>query len=86
MMTVSAAEFEAKCLDLLEQVAARKLGQVEVTRDGKVLAVLRPPATPEAAVHPDAFEVLHGCLRGSVIIPDGLDLTAPAYDYWRGAD
>jgi hypothetical protein len=39
---------------------------------GKVVAVLvPPPAAPAGA------EGLHGVLRGSVIIPPGLDLTAP---------
>jgi antitoxin (DNA-binding transcriptional repressor) of toxin-antitoxin stability system len=70
--TISAGEFRATCLDVLDRVESGEFSRVEVTRDGQVVAVVtRPPATPAQA------RALHGALRGRVIIPPGLDLTAP---------
>ena len=70
--TVNATEFKARCLDLLDQVGSRQIGRLEITKRGKVVAVLVPPPSREAAA-----AQLHGLMRGSVIIPDGVDLTAP---------
>ncbi len=70
--TVSATDFKAKCLDLLDQVGARRIGRLEITKHGKVVAVLVPPESREEAVRQ-----LHGFLRGSVIVPEEVDLTAP---------
>lgn len=75
METVSATEFKAKCLDLLDQVGARQIGRLEITKRGKVVAVLIPPPSQEEAVRQ-----LHGFLRGSVVVPDEVDLTAPVLD------
>ena len=72
---VSATEFKAKCLDLLDQVSARQIGRLEITKHGKIVAVLIPPPSREEAV-----QQLHGFLRGSVLVPKGLDLTAPVLD------
>ena len=69
--TVSATEFKAKCLDLLDQVGTRRIERLEITKHGKVVAVLIPPASREESVLQ-----LHGFLRGSVVVPDGVDLTA----------
>ena len=67
---VNATEFKAKCLDLLDQVNSGAIARLEVTKRGKVVAVVtKPPAT--------AGGDLHGFMRGSVIVPPGLDLTAP---------
>lgn len=73
--TVSATEFKAKCLDLLDQVSARQIGRLEITKRGKVVAILIPPT-----LHDDAVRQLHGFLRGSVFMPEGADLTAPVLD------
>lgn len=67
---VSATEFKAKCL--VDQVGARQIERLEITKHGKVVAVLIPLPSREEAV-----QQLHGFLRGSVFIPEGLDLTAP---------
>lgn len=75
MDTVSATEFKARCLDLLDQVGARRTGPLGITKRGKVVALLVPPATPEEAV-----QGLHGFLRGSVAVPEEVDLTAPVLD------
>ena len=73
--TVSATEFKAKCLDLLDQVGTRQIGRLEITKHGKVVAVLIPPPSREEAV-----QQLHGFLRGSVLVPEGLDLTTPVLE------
>jgi antitoxin (DNA-binding transcriptional repressor) of toxin-antitoxin stability system len=73
--TYSATEFKAKCLDILDQLAAHKVSRVTITKRGKVVAVLTPPGEPESAIRH-----LHGFMRGSVQIPPGFDLTAPVLD------
>ena len=70
---VSASEFKAKCLDLLDQVGRGEIEELEVTKRGRVVARLLPP-NATAAGH------WHGFMRGSVVIPAGFDLTAPASD------
>ncbi|WP_244458732.1 type II toxin-antitoxin system Phd/YefM family antitoxin [Roseomonas fluvialis] len=67
---VNATEFKAKCLDLLDQVNTGTIARLEVTKRGKVVAVVTKPPATEAGD-------LHGFLRGSVIVPPDLDLTAP---------
>jgi hypothetical protein len=75
IQTISATEFKARCLDILDQLAERRLTQVSVTKRGRVVAILTPPADEHAVVR-----CLHGFLRGSVVVPEDLDLTAPALD------
>lgn len=73
--TISATEFKAKCLDILDRLGSRELERVEVTKRGRVMAVLTPPtATAEAVAN------LHGFMKGTVIIPEGFDLTEPVLD------
>ena len=71
--TISATEFKAKCLKILDRLGSGELDRVEVTKRGKTVAVLMPP-------HKRAFADLYGCMRGSVIIPEGFDLTKPVLD------
>lgn len=72
--TISASDFKARCLDLFDQLAARKLDSVTVTKRGRPVAVIRPPAEAEPLV------AVHGFLRGSVTIPPGVDVTEPAFE------
>ena len=44
----TATEFKAKCLDILDRVAAHKFTRVTITKRGKIVAVLTPPEDPEA--------------------------------------
>ncbi len=73
--TISATEFKAKCLDLLDQVSRGDLDELEVTKHGRVVGRLLPPRAP--SVEGGAW---HGFMRGSVHIPEGFDLTEPACD------
>lgn len=72
---ISATEFKAKCLDILDQLAERRLTRVSVTKRGRIVAILTPPAESAAAIRG-----LHGFLSNSVVLPPDLDLTAPILD------
>ena len=72
---VNASEFKAKCLDILDRIRSREWERVVITKRGVPVAVLVPPPAEAALV-----KQLHGFLRGSVIIPPELDLTAPVSD------
>jgi len=78
--TITATEFKAKCLDLLDQLANRKLTRLCVTKRGRIVAIVTPP--DEASTLAD----LHGFMRGSVVAPSGFDFTAPALDEGLSAD
>ena len=77
----SATEFKAKCLEILDRIRSRELGRVVITKRGQVVAMLTPPETESAQV-----ELLHGFLRGSVVVPEAVDLTAPVLDGEFSAD
>jgi prevent-host-death family protein len=74
-LEIAASEFKAKCLDLMDQLAARKLNRIVVTKHGRPVAVLSPPTTRE-----EVAEGLFGCLRGRVTAPPEFDFTAPVLD------
>jgi prevent-host-death family protein len=69
---VGASEFKAKCLEILDQVRRHEFDRVVITKRGVAVAVLVPPAIEAAAM-----DKLHGFMRGSVVIPPAIDLTAP---------
>jgi prevent-host-death family protein len=73
--TISASEFKAKCLDILDRLAGHELDRVVITKRGKPVAVLTPPEQQA-----DAVRSLYGFMRGSVVIADDVDLTAPILD------
>ncbi len=70
--SISASEFKATCLDILRQLDEQKLGRVVITRRGRAVAVLTPPES-----RADVIDGLHGFMRGSVTVPNEVDLTAP---------
>ena len=74
-LEIAASEFKAKCLGLMDRLAARKLDQIVVTKHGRAVAVLSPPPLPEHAA-----QRLFGCLRGSVVAPKAFDFAASALD------
>jgi prevent-host-death family protein len=79
--TISATEFKAKCLDILDRVRRREWDRVVVTKRGVAVGVLVPPSADAGEV-----ERLFGLLRGSVVIPPCVDLTAPVSDEPFAAD
>jgi hypothetical protein len=74
-LTISASEFKAKCLDLFDQLAARKLKRIVVLKRGRPVAVVNPPPSGR-----DAADALFGCMRGTVVTPKGVDVTRPVLD------
>jgi antitoxin (DNA-binding transcriptional repressor) of toxin-antitoxin stability system len=72
--TITATLFRATCLQLMDRLARGEIERLEVTKRGKVVAVMVPPVQ-RSTVH-----ALFGALRGSVTRPEGLDLTAPVFD------
>ena len=81
VQSYTATDFKAKCLDILDRLAARKLTRVTITKRGKAVAVLTPPDDPQSAAR-----LLHGFMKGSVIAPLDFDLTAPVLDEPLSAD
>jgi prevent-host-death family protein len=73
--TISASEFKAKCLNILDRLAGHELDRVVITKRGRPVAVLVPPEQQA-----DAVRGIYGFMRGSVIIADDVDLTAPVLD------
>jgi len=71
--TLSASDFKAKCLNILDRLASRELDSVTITKRGRTVGVLLPP-------EPEPVNALYGCMRGSVVIPDCVDLTQPVLD------
>lgn len=79
---LSATEFKAKCLELFDRLNARELEQIEVTKRGRVVAVVKGPN-----LLADALQSLHGWQKGAVTTPPGFDWTAPVLDEpWTDGD
>lgn len=77
-LTISASEFKAKCLDILKRLGEHRLRKVVVTRRGKPVAELTPPAQEGAA-----SATLFGSMKDKIWIDPELDLTMPACeDEW----
>jgi prevent-host-death family protein len=75
VLEIAASEFKAKCLELMDRLAARKLNRIVVTKRGRPVAVLTPPPTPE-----EVAEAFFGFMKGSVGAPEDFDFTAPVLD------
>jgi prevent-host-death family protein len=60
-MQISVSEFKTKCTKIIRDVAT--LNQtIEITKHGKIVAIVTPPASPKKN---DPHEFL-GCLQGTV--------------------
>ena len=75
VLEIAASEFKAKCLGLMDRLAARKLNRIVVTKRGRPVAVLSPPPTAE-----ETAEAFFGFMKGSVAAPEDFDFTAPVLD------
>ena len=63
---VSASEFKAKCLRLIDEMQADGV-PITITKRGKVVAELSPSKTDEVP------KTLFGSMRGSIIVHGDLD-------------
>lgn len=73
--TISASEFKATCLQLFDRLVTRQLDRVEITKRGQVVAIMIPPEA-----NSDWLRVFRESMAGSVTVPEGVDLTEPAFD------
>lgn len=76
---MTATEFKAKCLEVMDRVNSGEWSQVVITKRGKDVAVLRAPGGKDTEAPWDPYSIF-GCMKGTVTIPDGLDLDGPIYD------
>ncbi len=72
---LTATEFKATCLEILDRVATRELERVHLTKRGKVVAMLVPPEGDG-----DWLKAFQDAMRDTVVIPEGEDPTEPAFD------
>lgn len=72
-VVITATEFKAKCLELIDRLQRGALKKVTITKRGKAAAVVNQ-AEAESRIDPTA---LFGCMKGTVIAPDDFDWTAP---------
>lgn len=72
--TVSATEFKAKCLDLMDEMSVGRLRCVHITKRGKPFLSM----APSRASRPS--ERIFSVFEGSVSWSDSLDLTEPVVD------
>jgi antitoxin (DNA-binding transcriptional repressor) of toxin-antitoxin stability system len=73
--TLSVTDFKAHCLELFDRLTKGTLDCIEVTRRGKVVAIIKPPAAAE-----DEAKSIHGCMKGLALVAPSVDLTAPVLD------
>jgi prevent-host-death family protein len=77
-VVITATEFKAKCLDLLDRVNSGEIRKVHITKRGKEAAVL---VAPEAATkEPWDPRSMFGSMKGSLAIDPGIDLEKPIYE------
>jgi antitoxin (DNA-binding transcriptional repressor) of toxin-antitoxin stability system len=72
---ISVTDFKARCLELFDRLSSGLLDEIEVTRRGKVVAIVTPPATDEAEAR-----AVHGSMAGMTVMAPGVDLTEPVFD------
>lgn len=73
-VVITATEFKAKCLELLDRVNSGALSKVRITKRGKEVAVLEPPL---GRGNDRGFI---GWQEGSAVLPEDLDIDGPVYD------
>lgn len=73
-VVITATEFKAKCLELLDRVHSGDLRRVHITKRGKEVAVLEGPEQPPAIVS------FIGAQPDSVDLPPDLDIDGPIHD------
>lgn len=77
---ITATEFKAKCLDLLDRVNSGELRRVHITKRGKEMAVLEAPERSG-----DTRDFI-GWQADSVSLPDDLDIDGPIYNPARDGE
>ena len=79
-ITITATQAKAEFLGLIDRVASGDSGPVTVTKHGKAKVMIVPINEP---VEPLTFETFFGWAKGTITIPEGMDLTEPVWgDDW----
>ncbi len=73
--TLSVTAFKAHCLELFDRLTKGTLDCIEVTRRGKVVAIVKPPAASATEA-----QAVHGCMKGMALVARDVDLTEPVFD------
>lgn len=73
--TLTVTDFKAHCLELFDRLTKGTLDCIEVTRRGKVVAIVKAPEPKEVEAH-----AVHGCMAGMALVAPGVDLTQPIFD------
>ncbi len=60
---------------MFDRLTKGSLDFVEVTRRGKIVAIVKPPAAEEQEA-----KAVHGAMKGMAVIAPGVDLTEPAFE------
>lgn len=79
--SVSASALKARCLGILHRLAPNELERVVVGRLKRTAARRTRPNR-----HEDAVRNIHGFMRGSIIVAEDADLTAPLLEPEFAAD
>jgi hypothetical protein len=74
--TMTATEFKAKCLEVMDQLTSGQLNRVMVTKRGKDVMLVLPGHQDDVTAKPETF---WGCMKDVTHVPDDFDLTAPLY-------
>ena len=76
--TITASDFRARCLQVLDRIAGHKLEIVTITKRGRPLAVVQ--RAPGAAELPSLF----GSMRGTVTFSEDIDIDRPILEQTLG--
>lgn len=78
---LSVTDFKAHCLELFERLTSGSLDRIEVTKRGKIVAIVTPPAADE-----ELARAVHGSMAAMTVIPEDVDLVAPVFEGELDAD
>ena len=77
-VVITATEFKAKCLELLDRVKSGAVKKVRITKRGEEVGVLAGPQPPTE--EPWSARSMYGSMKGQFVIDPGIDLTKPIYE------
>ena len=80
--TIDAAEFEARCLSIIEEVAESR-EPITITKDGRPISRLVPCTEEEPRRNGPPFPDPWGASRGMLVIHDHDALAEPIDDDWE---
>jgi len=77
-VVITATEFKAKCLELLDRVKSGAVKKVVITKRGEEVGLLTAPK-PDVE-EPWDPKSMYGSMKGSFFIDPSIDLTKPIYE------